>query len=100
MVATINMMESAICHPGTWPCCMEMRLNITSGDVKGKREPKIAIDEFGCWKILAMKITARIMGIITRNCICCASCSELTMDPTAAQSVLYKTYPNRKYTPK
>ena len=38
----------------------------------------------------------RIIGIITRNCNCWASCSEFTMEPTAAHRVLYKNVTQKK----
>ena len=72
------------------PVCMAMRVNITSGAVNGNNDPQKASWELGCWKICMIMTMERIIGIITRNCNCWASCSEFTMEPTAAHRVLYK----------
>src|SRR5258708_11147832 len=89
-------MESAICHQGG--VCTAIRTNIRIGDVNGMIDPQNARVEFGFSSTGKSKTTAATRGITTRNCVCCPSCSELTIAPTAAYMVLYKAYPSRKNT--
>src|SRR3954464_5179479 len=80
-------MDSAICHPGAAPKIT--RVYITSGELSGKNDSATINGSLGTRAAFIMKKNERINGIITTNWNCCASCSEFTVEPSAAHSELY-----------
>src|SRR3954464_11502222 len=79
--------DVSTCHIGAAPS--PTRAYITSGELSGKNDNATMVGSFGTRAAFSMKKKENINGIITTNWNCCASCSELTVEPRAAQRELY-----------
>src|SRR3954470_2389887 len=80
-------MDRVTCHIGAAPSTT--RGYITNGELNGKNDSTTTKGSFGARAAFIMKKNERMSGIITINWNCCASCSEFTVEPSAAHSELY-----------
>jgi len=63
-----------------------IRMYIRIGEKKGTIDIQTAIGELGCRMISHIIIIGTTIGRMTNVCHCCASCSELTIELSAANS--------------
>ena len=96
VVTSISPIEMAICHHGG--VLATMRTYIRMGAKNGTIESHSAIPLSGVRMTFVSRMMGMMSGMVTKNCHCCASCSEFTIAPSAAYKLLYSMNPSRKNT--